>query len=70
MGDNNFTKTYIGRPVGEFYGYKTVGIFQTQAQINALNAAAAAKFPSNPYYYQVVLLRATVILKIPTAMAT
>jgi TonB-linked SusC/RagA family outer membrane protein len=52
-GDNNFTKTYIGRPVGEFYGYKTVGIFQTQAQINALNAAAAAKFPSNPYYYQV-----------------
>ncbi|WP_158288353.1 SusC/RagA family TonB-linked outer membrane protein [Mucilaginibacter psychrotolerans] len=50
--DLTYTKTYIGQPVGSFYGYKTVGIFQTQAQINALNAAAAAKFPSNPYYYQ------------------
>lgn len=52
-GDNTFTKTYVGGSVGEFYGYKTVGIFQTQAQINALNATAAAKHPSNPYYYQV-----------------
>jgi hypothetical protein len=51
--DNTFTKTYIGRPVGEFYGYRSAGIFQTQAQINALNAAAAVKNPSNPYYYQV-----------------
>ncbi|WP_165852032.1 SusC/RagA family TonB-linked outer membrane protein [Mucilaginibacter terrenus] len=50
--DNTFTKTYIGRPVGEFYGYKTNGIIQSQAQIDALNAAAAAKFPANPFYYQ------------------
>jgi TonB-linked SusC/RagA family outer membrane protein len=51
--DNTFTKTYIGQSVGSFYGYKTKGIFQTAAQIAALNAAAATKFPSNPYYYQV-----------------
>jgi hypothetical protein len=36
--------------VGEFYGYKSLGIFQTQAQVDALNASAAAKNPSNPYY--------------------
>ena len=35
-----FTQTSVGGPVGEFFGYKTLGIFQTQAQINALNAKA------------------------------
>jgi TonB-linked SusC/RagA family outer membrane protein len=49
--DGTFTKTYIGRPVGEFYGYVSKGIFQSQAQVDALNASAAAKFPSNPFYY-------------------
>jgi len=38
-----FTETHIGQPVGEFYGYKSIGIFQTQTQIDALNAAAQAK---------------------------
>ncbi|MGI4749272.1 MAG: SusC/RagA family TonB-linked outer membrane protein [Janthinobacterium lividum] len=38
-----FTETNIGQPVGEFYGYKSLGIIQSQAQINALNAAAKAK---------------------------
>jgi hypothetical protein len=32
----------VGQPVGEFYGYKSLGIFQTQAQIDALNANAVA----------------------------
>ncbi len=45
-----FSQTNIGQPVGEFYGYKSLGIFQTQAQINALNTKAAALHPSNPYY--------------------
>ena len=36
----NYTQTYIGQPVGEFFGYKTLGIFQSQAQINSLNAKA------------------------------
>lgn len=45
-GSNNwgtFSTTHIGGPVGEFYGYKTDGIFQTQKEINDLNANAAAK---------------------------
>ena len=33
---------FVGQPVGEFYGYKSLGIFQTQAQIDALNANAKA----------------------------
>ncbi len=37
---NEFTRSYVGAPVGEFYGYKSLGIFQTQAQIDALNAKA------------------------------
>jgi TonB-linked SusC/RagA family outer membrane protein len=49
-GWTTFTQTNIGQPVGEFYGYKSLGIFQTQAQIDALNASAAAKNPSNPFY--------------------
>ncbi len=38
----DFTQTLVGGPAGEFYGYKTLGIFQTQAQIDALNATAQA----------------------------
>jgi TonB-linked SusC/RagA family outer membrane protein len=43
LGWTTFTETNIGQPVGEFYGYKSLGIFQSQAQINALNAQAVAK---------------------------
>lgn len=52
IGWATYSETHIGQPVGEFYGYKSLGIIQTQAQINALNAAAAAKNPANPYYQQ------------------
>jgi len=38
-----FSETNVGQPVGEFYGYKSLGIFQSQTQIDALNAAAVAK---------------------------
>jgi TonB-linked SusC/RagA family outer membrane protein len=38
-----FSETHIGQPVGEFYGYKSLGIFQSQAQIDALNAVARSK---------------------------
>jgi len=47
-----FSRTSIGHTVGEFFGYKSLGIFQTQKQISDLNAIAAAKFPSNPFYWQ------------------
>ncbi len=52
IGWGTFTETHIGEPVGEFYGYKAIGIVQSQAQINALNAQAAAKNPANPFYQQ------------------
>jgi TonB-linked SusC/RagA family outer membrane protein len=37
---DEFTHSNVGGPVGEFYGYKTLGVFQSQAQIDALNAKA------------------------------
>jgi|KBSMisStandDraft_5_1062788.scaffolds.fasta_scaffold02907_3 TonB-linked SusC/RagA family outer membrane protein len=49
-GWGTFSKTYIGQPVGEFYGYQSIGIFQSQKQIDALNAASAAANPLFPNY--------------------
>jgi len=49
-GSNNwgtYSKTYVGGPVGEFYGYKSAGIFQTQKEIDDLNAIAQAKYTVN-----------------------
>lgn len=40
QGWDEFTRSYVGRPVGEFYGYKAIGIYQSQKQIDDLNAAA------------------------------
>jgi TonB-linked SusC/RagA family outer membrane protein len=37
------TRTVVGEPIGEFYGYKVVGIFQTAAQVAASNEASTAK---------------------------
>jgi hypothetical protein len=51
-GWTTFTNTYIGQPVGEFYGYKSLGIFQSQAQIDALNANAASKTGGVTQFYQ------------------
>jgi TonB-linked SusC/RagA family outer membrane protein len=50
QGWGTFTQTYIGQAVGEYYGYKVLGIFQSQAQIDALNTAAKAKNPANLFY--------------------
>ncbi|HLZ87382.1 MAG TPA: SusC/RagA family TonB-linked outer membrane protein, partial [Puia sp.] len=52
-GTNNwgtYSMTKVGGPVGEFYGYKTAGIFQTQKEIDDLNAAAAAKYGAGTMY--------------------
>jgi TonB-dependent starch-binding outer membrane protein SusC len=40
QGWDEYTRSYIGQPVGEFFGYKAIGIYQSQAQIDALNAKA------------------------------
>jgi hypothetical protein len=50
QGWSTFSQTYIGQPVGEFYGFKSLGIFQSQAQIDALNAAASAIYGPGTYY--------------------
>jgi len=48
-----YSETHIGQAVGEFFGYKSLGIIQSQAQIDALNANASAKTNGvNKFYYQ------------------
>jgi TonB-linked SusC/RagA family outer membrane protein len=43
QGWDEFSRSYVGHPVGEFFGYKALGIFQTQKQIDDLNALAPGK---------------------------
>lgn len=40
QGWDDYTRSYVGRPIGEFYGYQAVGIYQSQSQIDALNSKA------------------------------
>lgn len=40
----------VGQPLGTIKGYKTAGIFQSQAEIDALNAAAVAKYGPGNFY--------------------
>jgi len=54
QGWQTFTETHIGEPVGEFYGYQSLGVFQNKAQIDALNAKSVSKNPNNPYYQKPV----------------
>jgi TonB-dependent starch-binding outer membrane protein SusC len=46
QGWGEFSQYLPGGPAGVFYGYQSLGIFQTQAQIDALNARA----PGGIYY--------------------
>ena len=43
----NSTRTVAGRSIGQFYGYKTLGLFQTQAEIDAYVDAAGKKMQPN-----------------------
>lgn len=47
QGWGDFTRSVVGQPVGQFFGYKSLGIIQTQAQLDALNAGS-----STGIYYQ------------------
>ncbi len=40
QGWDEYTRSYVGQPVGEFFGYKAIGIYQSQKQIDDLNAKA------------------------------
>ncbi|HEY4107629.1 TonB-dependent receptor [Puia sp.] len=46
QGWDEFSRSYVGGPIGEFYGYKSQGIFQSQAEVKALNTKA----PGGIYY--------------------
>jgi hypothetical protein len=56
QGWGEFSQYLPGGEAGEFYGYQSLGIFQTQAQIDALNAKAggiyyrAATRPGDRYF--------------------
>lgn len=41
-----------GQPLGTIKGYRTAGIFQSQEEVNALNAVAAEKYGTGVYYDQ------------------
>jgi TonB-linked SusC/RagA family outer membrane protein len=43
LGWSQISLSKVGGPIGSFYGYKYLGIFQSQDQIDKLNAAANAK---------------------------
>lgn len=45
-----FSQSTVGGSIGEFYGFKTDGIIQSQAEIDALNANAKAKNGENTFY--------------------
>ncbi|RYY57935.1 MAG: TonB-dependent receptor [Chitinophagaceae bacterium] len=47
---STFSQSRVGGSVGEFYGFQSGGIFQTQAEIDALNAKAQAIYGSNTTY--------------------
>jgi len=49
QGWSIYSETGIGQPVGEFFGFKSLGIIQNQTQMDALNASAQAK--GNSFYY-------------------
>ncbi|MEO5893730.1 MAG: TonB-dependent receptor [Ferruginibacter sp.] len=52
-GSNNwgtYSRSYIGGAVGEFYGYKSAGIFQSQKEIDDLNAITVAKYGAGQFY--------------------
>jgi TonB-linked SusC/RagA family outer membrane protein len=49
-GWSQFSLTKIGGPVGEFYGYKAAGIFQSQQEIDALNAKAESLYGAGATY--------------------
>ena len=44
----NVSRTVVGKSLGDFYGYVVQGIFQTQAEVNAVNALASKS--GNSYY--------------------
>ncbi|RFS20704.1 TonB-dependent receptor [Chitinophaga silvatica] len=47
-----FSNSMVGGSLGAFYGFKSAGIFQSQQEIDELNAAATKKNNNQVTYYQ------------------
>ena len=41
------SRSYVGDPIGSFYGYNAIGIFNTQAEVDAANENARVKAKAN-----------------------
>jgi len=41
VGGNSTTRTVVGQPIGQFFGYQVIGIFQNQGQITSSNQKTA-----------------------------
>jgi len=52
LGRDIISRMEAGFPIGYFYGYKTDGIYQNQAEIDALDASAPADAPVNGIYHK------------------
>lgn len=50
LTDGDYNRTESGKPMGMLYGYKALGIFQNQEQVDAYNAKAQAA--GQPYYFR------------------
>jgi len=48
QGTTEMYRAQVGKPIGYFYGYKTAGIFQNQADIDAWRKAGNGILQSNP----------------------
>jgi len=48
QGTGEMYRAEVGKPIGYFWGYKTAGVFQNQAEIDAWQAAGKGILESNP----------------------
>lgn len=48
QGTTEMYRAEVGQPIGYFWGYKTAGVFQNAAEIDAWKAAGNATMSSNP----------------------
>jgi len=53
-----YTQSKVGSSIGEFYGYRTNGIFQSQSEVDAVNASATAANGGEPTVYQTSVTQA------------
>ncbi|MDP2338917.1 MAG: TonB-dependent receptor, partial [Bacteroidota bacterium] len=45
-----YSQSRVGGNIGAFYGFRTDGIYQTKAEVDAVNASAKAKYGTTAFY--------------------